>query len=294
MAEIRDASTVVLVREGRAPFEVFMMRRAGGHEFMANAWVFPGGRIDERDCVDAAVDIIPGLDRPTAARCLGEEIDESTALGLYVAALRETFEEAGLLLASPAGEEQMLAIDDEDSRRRFDALRQKVDQGDLGLDELCRREGLVLRADRLIFFAHWITPDFESRRYDTRFFLAPAPTGQKPSHDDGELTHSTWWTPAEAIEKYREDEILLAPPTLRILEEIGTFESVDELVAELSKREHPPTILPHLLDSDASEVTLLLPGDPDYPWEDPALAAASPVRDDITRMIYRDGKWESE
>lgn len=291
--EIRDASTVVLLRDRTDDFEVLMMRRHKGHEFMANAWVFPGGRIDDRDLAVENEKFFADFDRFEAARRLGGDIDERRALALYVAALRETFEEAGILLATRHDEQDGLTFDDGEVRRRFQGYRDAVDGGVLGLVEVCRREKLELCAAELVYFAHWITPDFESRRYNTRFFAAMAPPGQEPSHDRGEMTELAWWTPGEAIESYRNSEIFLAPPTLRILEELSDYDSTRSLLGDLAKRGVPPAILPHLSSTTSGEVLLVLPGDPEYPDEDPAYAMATPIRHGVTRIVRRDGQWHS-
>lgn len=291
---LKDAATIVVLREGEAPFEVFMLRRHHGHAFMANAWVFPGGKLDARDKEVVLKGQLSGLDADEAARRMGGKVDGETALGLYVAALRETFEESGLLLARRRGDDEVLSFEDPQTRRHFDELRRAVDEAEMGMGELCRGEDLVLCAEELIFFAHWITPHFESRRYDTRFFVAHAPSRQRPSHDERESTNSAWWTPEEAIERYRREEILLAPPTLRILEELAAYSSVEEAMDSLRKRPCPPTILPHLHEeSSGEEMVLLLPGDPEFPAHDPRLSMAEPVVQAVTRMVCRQGQWYS-
>ena len=290
---IHDAATVVVVRDEGDPFQIFMLRRHGGHEFMANAWVFPGGRLDEADCSPQIAEFIPDLDPGEAARKLGGDLDGQVALGLHVAALRETFEEAGLLLARRADSGDPLVFGDPELREHFDELRGAVDSADLTMFELCRREGLLLEAEGLAYLAHWITPDFESRRYDTRFFAALAPAGQVASCDDGETTQGAWTSPQGAIERYRAEEILLAPPTLRILEELSAFSSPDELFDNLRRRDIPPTILPHPHPLESGEIALLLPGDPEYPTGDPKLAAATPIEEGVTRIVRRGDQWFS-
>lgn len=279
MSEIRDAGTVVVLREYDGAMQVFMMRRHHGHAFMAERWVFPGGRIEASDRAPELAEFVDDFDN-----------DEGLPLALYIAALRETFEEAGLLFARRCDQDSTIAFDD---CGPFAKLRAAVDAGEVSMLELCRREDLRLRVEALHFFAHWITPEFESRRYDTRFFAAVAPDCQVPCHDDHELTHSAWWTPREAIEKYRNEQILLAPPTLCVLEELSNFASPDAFLADLPTRQAPPTILPHPTGTDGGEVLLLLPGDPEYPHDDPALAAATPISAGKTRILRRDGQWYS-
>ena len=279
MTKLRNAATVVLLRPAEDSFEVFMLRRHRGHDFMAKVWVFPGGALDERDLVPEIEEVIDDGDY--------------TALGLRVAAIRETFEESGLLLAHRRGQDTTIALDDEDLAKQIETLRQGVDGGEIGMVEVCECENLVLDVDSLGYLAHWITPHFESRRYDTHFFVAPAPPKQLASHDDAETTNSAWWSPQEALAKYRNEEILLAPPTIRVLEELTDFSSLSELLNDLDRRPAPPAILPHAVGLDSDELVLLLPGDPDYPADDPRLADATPIKSGITRMVRRDGQWWS-
>lgn len=292
MTELRDAATVIILRPTPDSFEVFMLRRHGGHEFMANAWVFPGGALDGRDLAPQIPAVTSGLDPENAARWLGVD-DNKTALGLCVAAIRETFEESGLLLAHRSGDSAPLALDDPEVAGRINTLRRKVDDYEFGMVEVCRRENLVLDIGCLGYMAHWITPHFETRRYDTYFFVAPVPPKQIARHDDGETTHSAWWSPTTALSNYRDRQILLAPPTIRILEELQGFSSIPELMNDLDSRSTPPAILPHPVGLDSDEMTLLLPGDPDYPANDAQLSDASPVASGITRMVRRDGQWFS-
>ena len=264
MKKIHLAATVVLLRITDEPLQVFLLRRHGGHEFMANRWVFPGGRLDDAD---------------------GD---------LRITALRETFEESGLLLARRPDEDHYLDLRDPRLADQFQALRHQVDQGALTLPQLLHQQNLEPAVEDLHFFAHWITPDFESRRYDTRFFAARAPAHQAATHDDGETTQGQWWTPTDAINAYRDGQILLAPPTLRVLEELAQITTPKAFFDDLQQRPAPPTILPHPLQLESGEVALALPGDPDYPDEHAELDHIEPVRDGVTRMILRDGQWFSQ
>lgn len=307
MTEIRDAATVVLLRPAQTSFEVFLMRRAAGHAFMANAWVFPGGRVDPADCGDPIAAVIADRTGAEAAATLaapGDNLSPTTALGLYAAAIRETFEEAGILFASPPGADGLIDLTTSPLASEWSNLRAQVDAGDLSICQLCLAKNLLLRAQKLHYFAHWITPDFESRRYDTRFFIAIAPENQAPSHDDGELIASRWRPAEEAIAAYYDREIFLAPPTLRILEELSAFDSIADIQSDLARRHRPPAIRPHLVTDDSPEITLLLPGDPDFPRsaapsDSPLSTGPNPIHRPqrtprITRMVRRNGLWHSE
>lgn len=290
MTSLKDAATVVVLRPDTDCFELYMLRRHGGHDFMPDVWVFPGGGVEPRDRKVDRTGLSDGFDTERARRRLDEDLDGPTAVGLHVAAIRETFEEAGLLLARKTGGDP--AVDDEPDAPWLEQLRKHVDDGDRPLTELAADHDLVVDVDRLVYFAHWITPHFEDHRFDTRFFAAPAPPNQTADPGTRESTGGRWWSPRAALGAYRDEDIELAPPTVRILEELSEFESVDGLLDQLRDRPAPPIILP-TVDTEADEPILLLPGDPDYPDDDPRLTAATPVRDGVTRMVRRDGQWWS-
>ncbi len=242
-----DAASVVLLRDHRDPFQVYMLHRHRGHKFMADVWVFPGGKVDDAD-----------------------RRGDADTTGLRVAAVRETFEEARILLARNTAQR----LDD------LAELRHRLNAGEVTFRQLLENHQLEPAVDDLVFFAHWITPEFESHRYDTRFFAVEAPPDQTARHDDGETTGGAWLTPRQAIEHYRNEEIELAPPTLRILERLDEFNGVDEALHRLRAEGTPTTIEPRL-DEEASEPTLILHDDPD----------AAPGG--VTRMVLRDGQWFS-
>ncbi len=262
---IRDAATVLLLR-GERPFEIFMVRRGGSAPFMANAMVFPGGRLDDADCDDALLAHVD-CDRPSAATRLGME-DEVRALGLLVAGLRETFEEAGLLLAS--------ADPDSEAMR---TARARLNAGETTLAEIAAEHGLSLHTGALAYLARWVTPPVEKRRYDTRFLAALAPDDQVGEHDAIETSASAWITPAAAVAAYEAKEIALAPPTYRILLELRG-RSAEEVMAP---RPLPTAIHPQVVHR-SEELALALPGDPDY----------DPPGDARNRFTLRDGRWWSE
>ena len=191
----RPAATVVLVRDGEPDgLEVFVLRRAAAAAFAAGMYVFPGGRVDDADGAAAIAAHCDGLDDATASARLG--IDGG-GLAFWVAAVRECFEEAGVLLArrSDGG---AVTVDDAD--------RRAVHAGELSMERLCERDGLVLDLGAIRYVAHWVTPVGESpRRFDTRFFLAASPPGQEGAHDDTELVHSMWVRPARPSPRPRRD-----------------------------------------------------------------------------------------
>jgi 8-oxo-dGTP pyrophosphatase MutT (NUDIX family) len=233
--------------------EVFMLRRTANAAFGAGMYVFPGGRVDG---VDHADDIAPyclGLDAADASSQLG--ID-SGGLAYWVAAIRECFEEAGVLIAARR-DGAPLALNNDD--------RHAVHAGDLSLAELCRRDDLVLDLSGTHYVAHWITPIGQPRRFDTRFFVCEMPEGQEPLHDDKETVDSLWVRPTEALRMEAERELMMMPPTIANLEFLAPHATAhDALVAGAAVGE-PMCVLPKVrFDSEGRIVGLAMPGDPDY------------------------------
>jgi 8-oxo-dGTP pyrophosphatase MutT (NUDIX family) len=211
----RDASTVVLLRDPGP--EVYLLRRVRGMAFAGGMHVFPGGSVDE---TDADADI--AWEGPSPARW-GEWFgaDERTARALVCAAVRETFEECGVLLA---GDPELLA---DVSTDEWEAEREALEAREQSLSQLLARRGLVLRADLLRPLAHWITPEIEPKRFDTRFFLAEMPAGQVCRHVGGEADERLWIRPADALEQ----SLTMLPPTWTNLQALAEFPDVASALA---------------------------------------------------------------
>ncbi|MEZ4458579.1 MAG: NUDIX domain-containing protein [bacterium] len=270
----RDAATVAILRQNKAP-EVLLLRRHGKSTFMANAWVYPGGQVDQADVFcgnDAYVASLPhDLMRLADSR--------EVAVGLCLAAIRETIEEAGVVLGVPPA-----ALGDQ-----LDRVRAELHTHAVTLGKVAQTFDLRFDLEDLAFFAHWITPTFEPKRFDTRFFLAVVPEDQTARHDESETTDSRWMPPAHALDRAKAGEIMLAPPTIRTLEQLADFDTTDSAIA-WAKHHHPPVITPHFCELEGS-MTLVLPGDPLYPESD--YPQATPVRDGITRMRMSGEFWQS-
>lgn len=278
----KPAATVILVRPAaEAPFEVFLVQRHARSQFMANAFVYPGGRLDEADCDERLALHCRGYVPSALAERLGVD-DESLAVGLYIAAVRELFEEAGAFLVTESNGERV-DFADSTERERYETYRAMLHEGEVDFAQIIEWEDLCLRVDELVYYAHWVTPEIEPRRYDTRFFLARAPDAQELVHDEHETTASAWLSPADALAAYDAGEFQLAPPTLHTLRDLATFESIDELFAFYAEAAIP-TVLPRPKAVNGDFI-LLLPGDPDYP--DPDVA---PVRG-ATRVVMKEGRW---
>ncbi len=227
------AATVVLL-DDRRPARVFLVKRHGRAAFMANAYVFPGGRVDPADA--AATPLIRGVDAAALAGRMRELAAPADALTHLVGAARETFEEAGALLASPRAGAWPEGLD----AAALEVARRRVHSGEIGFLELLTRWDLVIDGASLVYFDHWITPPLESRRFDTRFFVTRAPAGQRYRHDDEETTASCWLTAAEALARHARGELGLAPPTFWILRQLRELGSADAALAWAAAREVPP------------------------------------------------------
>jgi len=229
----RDAATVILIRQASG-VEVFLLRRTRALEFAPGACVFPGGSVDERDADPAAI-AETGWVGPSPAD-LGDllGISPDRARALVCAAVRETFEESGVLLAGPSPAEVWAEADSAAVIQDRHALL----AGSVALGELLRRRGLMLRADLLTPWAHWITPEASPRRFDTWFFAAALPAGQtaalggQSSRGEGESDSGTWWRPSAALEAARAGEITLLPPTAVTLAELTAHQDIAGILAE--------------------------------------------------------------
>lgn len=253
---VRPAATVMLVRdapEGPAGVEVFMLRRTTNAVFGAGMYVFPGGRVDGVDGADEIAPYCIGLDDAVASDRL--DIDHG-GLAYWVAAVRECFEEAGVLLAQRR-DGGPLELRNED--------RHSVHDSSLSLVELCRRDDLVLDLSTTHYVDHWITPVGERRRFDTRFFLTEMPDDQTPLHDDLETVDSIWVRPADALAMQEAGELTMMPPTMVNLRFLLPHATATDALAAGAAVERPRCILPKLRrDADGAIVGVSMPGDPDY------------------------------
>ncbi|MEU4836388.1 NUDIX hydrolase [Streptosporangium sp. NPDC023615] len=249
-APARDAATVVVLREDAGGVEVYLLRRKASMAFAAGAYVFPGGSVDPRDTDHAIAWSGP------SPEAWGEifRADGRTARGLVCAAVRETFEESGVLLAGPSAESVVADTTGDD----WEADRLALIGKSLSFADFLDRRELVLRSDLLRPWAHWITPEVETRRFDTRFFVAALPPGQRTRDVGGEADQVAWLRPADALDRARTGEIFLMPPTHRTLTELGAYEKVPEVLA--ADREIV-TIMPRIAQVDG-ETRIVL--DDDY------------------------------
>lgn len=278
-AEPIAAATVVLLRDSPEGLEVLMVRRHERAGDFAGASVFPGGLVDPQDSDPDLAPAAAGFLPERALAALGEELLPASARALHVAACRELFEEANVLLARRVDGGPI----DEIALARSGRFRGDLQAGTETLKSVLEREHAVLALDALVPFARWITPEFQPRRWDARFFLAEAPRGQTAICDGTETCEAVWLRPGAALAAYRRGEYVLAPPTFRVLEDLAEHAAVAETVAAAREAGPPTPILPVRLSGAA--LTMVYPGDRDYPG-----------RSDrgLNRLVLRDGRWESE
>lgn len=256
---LRDAATVLLVRDGDDGLEVFMLRRNLQSDFVGGAYVFPGGAVDPPDRGEALEPWCQGRSDAEASTRLG--IDTG-GLAFWIAAIRESFEESGYLLAyGPDGE--LVSLADPVVADRFVAHRRAVDQGERSLVSVCEEEGLRLAVDTMWYFGHWITPEGAPRRYDTRFFLAAAPPNQVPVHDDRETIAHVWIRPVDALERQKAGEFTMLPPTVASLRALLASETAAQALEAAAEIVDVPTVQPRVIMDDGG-VRIVMPGDPEY------------------------------
>jgi 8-oxo-dGTP pyrophosphatase MutT (NUDIX family) len=218
-ATARPAATILLLRDGPDGIEVFMVVRHHAIDFAGGALVFPGGRVEEADHELAA--------RPED--CPNPDALDIDALAFRIAAIRETFEECGVLLARPRGSSDLL--DAETLKRLEEQHRAALNAGSIGFDAVLGSEGLLPALDLLVHFAHWITPASQAKRYDTHFFLAEAPEAYLAVHDGQEAVESIWITPARALSETDAGTYKLVFATAKNLEKLGRSRNVQEAMA---------------------------------------------------------------
>lgn len=233
----RRASTVMLVRDGTAGPEVFMLRRVSGMAFAPSTMVFPGGGVDPRD-VESDV---PWAGPTAADWAVRLGCSPAEAQGYVAAAVREVFEECGVLLAGPAPDGPLARVDDPSWREVRDRL---VDRR-LSLAEVLVEHDLVLRSDLIVAKAHWLTPVFEPRRYDTWFFAALMPESQVADGHTTEADHADWFVPETLLGAYAAGTALMLPPTVICVEQIRDAPCAADVVVH---SEALPLVMPEVVD----------------------------------------------
>jgi 8-oxo-dGTP pyrophosphatase MutT (NUDIX family) len=253
------AATLALLRDRPdGEVETLLIQRHGRSKFAAGDHVFPGGKIEADDVPADAERFCRGLTVETAAGRLGGDLGWRDALGYWVGAIREAFEEVGLLLA--CGRDGRFVRIGPADEARYATYRDACQSSNLAFFDMLRAESLTLATDGLAYFAHWITPEENPIRFDTRFFVAVAPPEQAAVADGTEIVGVRWLTPDEAMGALGRKEITLRRPTIENLKLLAGPGAAAERVARLGQRE-VKTIRPRVLTVDGKPVPVL-PGDP--------------------------------
>ena len=261
----RHAASVLLLREQHGAVEILLTRRHENMSFMGGMWVFPGGALCPADLAAASIATIPEPAQLKCHRLLdldGNALPATTCLGLAVAAIRETFEETGVLLARTAEGEH---CGDEELARLHERRRAIVSQPELFATSL-QEERLHLDVRRLVYWSHWITPSVVPKRFDTRFFLASLPPGQVAAVDAVEATEMTWMTPAALIAAAHDGTMTVSRPTLYNVMELDAsvrqHVALDAILRAEAQRDVPP-VLPKVVKGE--QRMIVMPWDADYP-----------------------------
>jgi glyoxylase-like metal-dependent hydrolase (beta-lactamase superfamily II)/8-oxo-dGTP pyrophosphatase MutT (NUDIX family) len=250
----RAAATIVVVRDGANGIEVLLSRRAERGDHNSGAWVFPGGIVDAAD--RQAHDVCAGIDDAAASARLGLP---ANGLDYYIAAVRECFEESGLLFATDRSG-ALVRLDDE-TGAQLAAWRGPLHRNERALGDLCREFGLTLALDRLEYLSHWLTPLARPKRFDTRFFIAQAPALQTAAFDGTEMVEQLWLRPADAVA--RASELKLMTPTQKTLELVGRYANVAALLAWARAPREVALIMPRV-GSGKQGMRPVLPDEPAF------------------------------
>lgn len=227
----RHASTVIVLRPNPdGQFEVFLTRRPDEMEFLGGVYVFPGGAVEEGDGSPQMLRRCHGLSPTVAQDIVGTRLSPQLALAHWVAAIRELFEEVGILLCVAESGEPV-DMKNNERKARLARKRAALVEGAMNFSELLESEGLYCDAGRAVYFSHRITPEERPVRFDTCFFLAPMPSGQTPLLFSEEVTETRWITPHRALEESRKGRLPLMPPTLAALTTLGDYDSWHALSA---------------------------------------------------------------
>jgi len=288
----RTAATVILMRTAAGgSVETFLLKRHEASAFMGGNFVYPGGSVEPGDKDKSILPYCRSLPFNTSAP---EKVDEDELLGYRVCALRELFEEAGILLARWISGE-LCTADPVPDGDRLAAYRGQIDQDEISMTELAKRENLVYDFDQLVYVDRWITPEARHIRFDTRFYLAFCPEGQHASSDQKETVQGLWMSPREAIDANLRGSIALSPPAVETLEMLAPFETRSSLLGFLEDRE-PRTVLPILTKATDGPV-ILFPWDQEYEvlnqlkTVQPRLSRVRNDKEETTRVLLTDGRW---
>jgi 8-oxo-dGTP pyrophosphatase MutT (NUDIX family) len=237
----KEASTVILLRPAADDFEILMVKRHPNNPFVPDCYVFPGGAIEETDVAPELEDRCKGLDHPTAHQVLADTASPEIALAAWIAGIRETFEETGILLAYERSG-KIISADTKTKEQMLAHYRSLLREGRISFKAFLEKEGFLFATDRLHYFSHWITPIGSPIRYDVRFFIAEMPLGQEALYDCRELTAHIWISPEKALSLHQRNQFDMVLPTVMTLRELCRFKTIEEILA-FTKKKHVSPIL---------------------------------------------------
>jgi 8-oxo-dGTP pyrophosphatase MutT (NUDIX family) len=277
-----DSASVVLLRDSIQGLQVLLLRRHQASSVLGGAYVFPGGKLDLSDQSPTVLSRL-SQDPPTLHQRLAEpDLSAERAAGLFVAAIREAFEECGILLG-----QAMAPQVNTNASMNLRALQNAL-AGGQNWSEAFQSLSLRLATDALVPWTRWITPRQASvthKRFDTRFFMARVPEGQTAAHDNHETTEALWITPREALIRYWDHDIELAPPQIMGLVQLAKHADSNSALSEAQSR-HPPVVEPEPFDQDGIR-TICYPGDPRHSVRQAAFPGP-------TRLMFRNKRFEPE
>jgi 8-oxo-dGTP pyrophosphatase MutT (NUDIX family) len=240
-----DAATVMLLRPcmdtGVKDIEVLLVHRHRKSSFVPGYHVFPGGILDPEDYEPGIERFIQGIDRKQANRIITDMSHPEKALGAWIAAIRETFEEVGVLIARKK-DGAPVTIQTQEEQQRFANYRHVLNKGEIKFSQMLEEEGILLAGDCLRYFSHWLTPEPLPLRYDVRFFVMEVPSQQSIAHDGVELTDHVWLRPSVALRDYEMGKIDMVLPQIMTLVELSRFQTVAQVIASVRGRDIPANL----------------------------------------------------
>lgn len=292
----KNAATVILLRDQEPDgFDAFLLKRHEKSSFMGGNYVYPGGRVDRNDGSVETRSLSKGMTLEEAIKIFGGVFSPEESFAHWIAAIRELFEEAGVLLAYDH-KGDLLQIRNREEREKFLHYRELLQKDEISFSEMAQKENLLFALDQLHYYAHWVTPEAQPKRFDTRFFLARCPSGQEASPDQKETTAGIWIAPRKALEENRKRDVILSPPTLKTLEDLSRFKTREDIFHSLKKEDIRP-VLP-ILTRISDTPLIIFPWDPEYEIYQKG-EIPSPINhggpsqpgDNTTRLLMRDNRW---